>query len=263
MKKITLLVVLFVATHWAMSQCMIDTAVNFSVKDIYGNNIELFPILDEGKLVVIDFYSTSCGPCALYAPDIQASYEDFGENTSNVHFISIDYGDDNAGVEYFDSLYSISIPSVSGSQGGGKDVHNTYMIQSTPNVIIIAPDRVIVEHFIWEPTQENLNAAIIAAGGSMVGVDETGERASDDLKIYPNPSSGRLNIELEVDEASLFRMETYNILGTRVHRGPEVYLSPGSNILRVDLTGLPEGTYLLRLLKDGKPYKLSRAVLFN
>ena len=253
MKRITLLLVLFVTTHWAMSQCMIDTAVNFSVKDIHGNNIELFPILDEGKLVVIDFY----------APDIQASYEDFGENSSNVHFISIDYGDDNAGVEYFDSLYNISIPSVSGTQGGGKEVHNTYMIQSTPTVIIIAPDRVIVEHHIWEPTQANINAAIVAAGGSMVGVNEPGQSTSEDLKVYPNPSSGRLNVEIEVEEASLFRMDTYNILGTPVHQGQEVYLSPGSAMLRADLTSLPKGTYVIRLLKDGQPYKLTRVVLFD
>lgn len=40
------------------SQTSLDTAVNFSVKDIEGKNIELFDILDEGKTVMIDFFST-------------------------------------------------------------------------------------------------------------------------------------------------------------------------------------------------------------
>ena len=40
-------------------QTLLDTAVNFTVKDTYGNTIELFEILNEGKIVVIDFFSTT------------------------------------------------------------------------------------------------------------------------------------------------------------------------------------------------------------
>lgn len=42
-----------------ISQTTLDTAQNFSVKDTYGNTIKLFDILDEGKIVVIDFFSTA------------------------------------------------------------------------------------------------------------------------------------------------------------------------------------------------------------
>ncbi len=42
-----------------MSQTTLDTALNFTVKDVNGINIELFDILDEGKIVVIDFFSTA------------------------------------------------------------------------------------------------------------------------------------------------------------------------------------------------------------
>ena len=48
----------FVITS-ASAQTLLDTAVNFSVKDVEGNTIELFDILDEGKIVVIDFFSTA------------------------------------------------------------------------------------------------------------------------------------------------------------------------------------------------------------
>lgn len=43
----------------ALSQTTLDTAVNFTVKDVNGINWELFNILDEGKIVVIDFFSTA------------------------------------------------------------------------------------------------------------------------------------------------------------------------------------------------------------
>lgn len=41
------------------AQTLLDTAVNFTVKDSYGNTLILYDILDEGKIVVIDFFSTT------------------------------------------------------------------------------------------------------------------------------------------------------------------------------------------------------------
>jgi hypothetical protein len=97
----------------------------------------------------------------------------------------------------------------------------------------------------------------------MVGLGENGQSMSEGLKVYPNPTSGRFNIELEVDEASTFRMETYDMMGTRVHQGPDVHLPPGTNNLRADLTSLPRGTYLVSVLKDGQPFELTRVFLFD
>ncbi|OQX79557.1 MAG: hypothetical protein B6D61_03350 [Bacteroidetes bacterium 4484_249] len=59
MKK--LLFILFAAFVFvsASGQTTLDTAINFSVKDVAGNTIELFDILDEGKIVVIDFFSAA------------------------------------------------------------------------------------------------------------------------------------------------------------------------------------------------------------
>ncbi len=59
MKKILLISIMFIAALSMSAQTTLDTAVNFIVKDTYGNNIELFDILDEGKIVVIDFFSTA------------------------------------------------------------------------------------------------------------------------------------------------------------------------------------------------------------
>ncbi|HPE55711.1 MAG TPA: hypothetical protein PK904_04870 [Bacteroidales bacterium] len=54
----------FIATFLLFSvsifaQTTLDTALNFSVKDTYGNNIILYDLLDEGKIVVVDFFSVA------------------------------------------------------------------------------------------------------------------------------------------------------------------------------------------------------------
>lgn len=263
MKNFIYLILFFFIHQLTIAQCQLDTAVDFSVKDIHGNKIELFPILDEGKLVVIDFFSTSCGPCALFAPDIQQSYEDFGENSGNVFFMNIAWGDDNQGVAYFDSIYGVTSPSVSGSQGGGNQVHNNFLIQSTPTVILIGSDRKILEHYIWEPTTENLNYAIIAAGGSMVGIHDEATVDNKDPHVYPNPATGRINIRIDVEETALYNMEIFNLLGTRVHETHSQQFSSGSHILNTDLSGLPGGTYFIRLIRNGRHDGLSRLILLD
>lgn len=62
--------------------------------------------------------------------------------------MSISWGDDNAGVAYFDLIYNPTLHSVSVSQGGGKAVHDDYQVISTPTVILINPDSEIVEQYM-------------------------------------------------------------------------------------------------------------------
>ncbi len=263
MKKYILLLLLLITFQYAHSQTPLDTALNFTVKDIYGEQIELFPILDEGKFVVIDFFSTSCSFCLLYSPDFQASFEDFGENSSNVYFMKIAWGDDNQGVAYFDSIYGYTTPSVSGIQGGGNQVYNNYEVGSTPTVILIAPDRTILEKYIWKPTQENINAAIIAAGGSMVGVEDQVSEIKNSLNVYPNPSRGLINVSFVAKDPAHYQLEAYNLLGSKVYSSVPGNLNEGTHILEVDLGSLPEGTYFVRLVRNGNHDTLSKIILLD
>lgn len=261
MKKLTILLLLFISFHVLKGQTLLDTALNFSVKDIHGNNIELFPILDEGKVVVIDFFSTTCGFCILYTPDIQASYEDFGENQGNVHFLKIAWGDNNAGVAYFDSLYNVSIPSISGSEGGGNQVYNNYMIQATPTVIVITPDRLIADQQVWEPTNANINAAVIAAGGTLVGIDDYSSMNDLPLHVYPNPSNGFVNFQLELEETANYRFEIFDLNGNKVFENTERSYTMGQHKLRFDLSTLPSGTYFIRQIRNGESDRSGRIIL--
>lgn len=59
MRKFTLAVVLLFATAFGFSQTTLTTAVDFSGTDIYGNEFNLFEILDGGQYVCIDFFFTN------------------------------------------------------------------------------------------------------------------------------------------------------------------------------------------------------------
>lgn len=59
MKKFLFAIIGSFITLSINAQTLLDTALNFSVKDTYGNTLMLYDILDEGKIVVIDFFSTA------------------------------------------------------------------------------------------------------------------------------------------------------------------------------------------------------------
>jgi len=56
MKKFILMAVLFIAATFAFSQTPLTTAVDFTGTDIYGNEVNLFEILDGGQYVCLDFW---------------------------------------------------------------------------------------------------------------------------------------------------------------------------------------------------------------
>jgi hypothetical protein len=147
-EELFILLILSFVVNISFTQVPVDTAIDFTVKDIDGSNIEHFHLLDDEEIVVIDFFSTACSSCARYAPCFQASNEVFGESTGNIFFMSISWGDNNAGVAYFDLIYNPTLHSVSGSQGGGNAVHDDYQVISTPTVILQNSDNEIVEQYM-------------------------------------------------------------------------------------------------------------------
>jgi len=59
MRRFTLFVALLFATTFAFSQTPLTVAVDFSGTDIYGNEFNLFEILDGGQYVCLDFFFTT------------------------------------------------------------------------------------------------------------------------------------------------------------------------------------------------------------
>ena len=62
-------------------------APDFALTDQYG---EVHTLSDyEGKTIFLNFWATWCGPCRSEMPDIQALYEDWGENTGDVVVLGV------------------------------------------------------------------------------------------------------------------------------------------------------------------------------
>ena len=116
------------------AQTSLTTAVDFTVTDVHGNTHNLFTYLDDGKHVIVDFFFTTCGPCIASVPILNQAYTDYGCNTGDIIFLSIDNGDSDAQVLQYENDYGALLPAASGNDGGGNAVDNAYGISAYPTV---------------------------------------------------------------------------------------------------------------------------------
>ena len=80
---------------------------------------------------------------------------------------------------------------------------------------------------------------------------ESVARQTGTIKVYPNPTGGMLNIDFNENLlAEKTRMEVYTLSGTKVY-AETLNRSAVSNY-RIDLSGQPEGTYLLTVKSGDK-----------
>ena len=63
-------------------------APDFTVYDIDGNPHKLSDF--QGKPVILNFWASWCGPCQMEMPDIEKSYQEYGDA---VHFLIVDLTD--------------------------------------------------------------------------------------------------------------------------------------------------------------------------
>jgi hypothetical protein len=83
---------------------------------------------------------------------------------------------------------------------------------------------------------------------STVGI---GENEGIGLSVYPNPTTGKLNITLTLSGTKMVNLSVYNVLGNIVYQEKDV--TAYNKMTRViDLSGLPKGIYHLKVEGDGK-----------
>lgn len=253
-RKNTLLALFFSMLFFSsLAQTTLDTAADFTIKDIQGVTHNLYSILDDNKYVLLDFFTTSCGPCVTYAPDMQQAYTHFGSNQGDVFFLGINYGDDNAGVSYFDSLYGITFPSVSGINGHGNTVTlQVYDVQSFPTLVFIAPNRLILNQQIYPPSFAMIDSTLSAGMGITTGFTNKIPMSSSlqVQRISPNPVRDEANLTLNTSRAMEVGVQVVSITGSKVYSREKILLTKGTQTIQIPAASLDPGMYIVRIISE-------------
>lgn len=262
MKKLyTTLFLLLLIFRSTPAQTPLTIAPNFSVKTTSGPIIELYPLLDQGKVVVLNFYTVSCGPCQLYAPHFQAAFEAFGRNLGNVFFLGINFNGNNSDVIFFESVYGLDFPSASGLDGGGNAIFNLFQLSAYPTVLVIRPDKSIANPYVWPPTTTNITDAVVLAGGTLVGISDRTQ--PENLIISPSPVRGNATIQISINYETRLSMQLLDAHGRLVvPLLSTAKLEAGSHKFNFSSEGLTNGIFFVDIVTDKSRF-LKKIIVIN
>ena len=105
-------------------------APDFTLSDLSGRTVHLRDL--RGKVVVVDFWATWCGPCRKLMPHIQKMHEQLAAKGLTV--LGLDVGEDAATVEKFAKERSYTFPLLLDAE---PQVTSRYFVQSYPTTFVI------------------------------------------------------------------------------------------------------------------------------
>ena len=69
-------------------------------------------------------------------------------------------------------------------------------------------------------------------------------------KIYPNPVKDVVSVDFYAEQSGMIQLKLYNILGTEIKTLQAVYVSSTDQTLKLDLSFLKSGVYILKFAKS-------------
>ncbi len=122
----------FLLSHCAkeQTQSSLGPAPDFTLKTFDGKEITLSQL--KGKVVLLDFWATWCGPCKESIPHLIQLYKDYQEKGFELVGMNVDRGDGEA-VRRFVASMDIPYPVVAAPE----DVVRSYRVTGIPATFLI------------------------------------------------------------------------------------------------------------------------------
>ena len=130
-------------------------APDFTLQDMNGKSVKLSDY--KGKVVLLEFWATWCGPCRMSAPGIEKLHKAYKDKGLVVLAISVDQGgwDD---VKAFISEFGITYTVLKGTD----DVTSEYQVRSIPMLLVLNKEGKITKRYLGFGGDEDLEKEIKA-----------------------------------------------------------------------------------------------------
>jgi peroxiredoxin len=132
-------------------------APDFTLSDVAGNPITLSAL--KGKVVLINFWATWCGPCRLEMPAIEQRYQKFKDQDFTVLAIDLDEPAEN--VRSFVEELNLTFPVL--LDPGGK-TFDLYRVRGYPTTFIVDRDGIIKQLSIGYLSEARLDDYLAKLG---------------------------------------------------------------------------------------------------
>lgn len=175
-------------------------------------------------------------------PYIESLYNTYGKNQAGLIVLSVYItGETDAQVMQQVNNYKIPYPSIS-STGGGKTISSAYNPGYTPQLILIAPDKKIVE--------KDLNYKQLIPSLQKYNISTSIQYDPDHNS---NPAAAAVigkstdRIIFSISKAGFYNIQSYALTGGKMDLKFEKFFSPGIHSLYIDFRAFSKGVAIIEI----------------
>lgn len=110
-----------------------DVMYDFTVTTPKGEKYTLSEVLKEKKVVLLNFWYTTCGPCASEFPYMEEAYKEYQEKGGEIIAVNNHPTDNNNSIQAYKEQYQLSFPMAQAPAAWS----NTFSIQGYPTTFVI------------------------------------------------------------------------------------------------------------------------------
>jgi peroxiredoxin len=114
-------------------------ALEFKAKTLDGKAVN-FPASYKGKIVMLDFWATWCGPCIGEMPNVIDAYNKYHDKGFEILGISLDNEKSLPGIQKFMTEHKMAWPQVADGKYWDAEIAKLYVVQSIPAAYLIDGD---------------------------------------------------------------------------------------------------------------------------
>lgn len=120
-----------------------DTATPFEAKTVEGTTVK-FPEDFKGKIVMLDFWATWCGPCMMEMPNVVEAHKKFNGDGFEVLGISLDQNGATSKIKQTANKLGMTWQHVYDGKGWDAEIAKLYKVTGIPRVLLVDGDTGVI-----------------------------------------------------------------------------------------------------------------------